>query len=72
MLKRIMLYLQYRKYYPKFGILLVASLYYMKYLTPKYFNRNSIMTELILHVYQVLKADKKMIFTQPVETAYGK
>ena len=46
---------------------LVASMYYMKYLTPKYFNRNSIMTELILHVYQVLKTDIKIIFT-----AYGK
>ena len=30
------------------------------------------MTELILHVYQVLKADIEIIFTQPVEAAYGK
>ena len=30
------------------------------------------MTELILHVYQVLKADIKIMFTQLVETAYGK
>ena len=72
MLKRIMLYLHYRKYYPNFGILLVSSMYYMNYLTHKYFNRNSKMTELILRVYQVLKAEIKIIFTQPVETAYGK
>ena len=30
------------------------------------------MTELILHVYQVLKDDIKITFVQPVETAYGK
>ena len=54
-----------------FGVL-AASMYYMKYLTPKYFNMNSIMTELILHMNQVLKADIKMIFTEPLETAYGK
>ena len=29
------------------------------------------MTELILHVYQVLKANVEIIFTQPVEAAYG-
>ena len=29
------------------------------------------MTELILHVYQVLKADIQIISMQPVEAAYG-
>ena len=30
------------------------------------------MTQLILRVYQVLKADIQIISTQPVEAAYGK